>query len=256
MMYAVIFLFGISIGSFLNVLIDRLSIGESIGGRSHCDYCKKTLSFFDLIPILSFMFLRGKCRYCKKSLSLQYPSVELLTGMTFVGIALYSLKEFTPLALVNLLLLLIIYSGLIVILIADLKFRIIPDEMLIVITTAVIIQHLLVGVSSFPISFACGLILFAIFLMLFLITKGKGMGFGDVKYAFFMGFFLGFPGAVISFYVAFLTGALLSIILILIGKKRFGQTIAFGPFLILGTVCAHFLANPLWRMFLNILGYP
>ncbi|NTU72891.1 prepilin peptidase, partial [Candidatus Roizmanbacteria bacterium] len=79
-----IFILGTAIGSFLNVLIDRLPQGKSIGGRSHCDYCEKQLTPVDLVPVLSFIFLRGKCRYCHKKLSIQYPLMELLTGVIFV----------------------------------------------------------------------------------------------------------------------------------------------------------------------------
>src|SRR3989344_3248327 len=79
-----LFIFGTAIGSFLNVLIDRLPREESIMGRSHCEYCKKILSPIDLIPVLSFLFLKGKCRYCGKKLSLQYPGIEILTGVLFV----------------------------------------------------------------------------------------------------------------------------------------------------------------------------
>src|SRR3989339_1486823 len=80
----VIFIFGASIGSFLNVLIDRLPEEKSINGRSHCDFCGKKITWYDLIPVLSFILLGGKCRYCHKKLSLQYPVIELITGVIFV----------------------------------------------------------------------------------------------------------------------------------------------------------------------------
>src|SRR3989338_3394559 len=82
-----LFIFGTAIGSFLNVLIDRLPREESINGRSHCEYCKKTLSPLDLVPVLSFLFLKGKCRYCGRKLSWQYPGIEILTGLLFVSIS-------------------------------------------------------------------------------------------------------------------------------------------------------------------------
>src|SRR3990167_9673658 len=88
MSYIFLFVLGLAVGSFLNVLIDRLPREESIKGRSHCDDCKKTLSWNDLIPILSYVGLRGKCRYCKTNLSWQYPFIELLTTVIFVYILL------------------------------------------------------------------------------------------------------------------------------------------------------------------------
>src|SRR3989344_25048 len=125
-----LFFLGTIIGSFLNVLIDRLPREESIMGRSHCDHCKKTLSPIDLIPVLSFLFLKGKCRYCGKKLSLQYPGIEILTGVLFVLIynfkfLIYNSNSNFEFQISNY----AIVSCLIVIFFIDLKNQIIPDEM-------------------------------------------------------------------------------------------------------------------------------
>src|SRR3989338_6609722 len=89
MFYILIFMIGLAIGSFLNVLIDRLPFEEPITGRSHCDHCKKDLAWYDLLPILSYAYLGAKCRYCGKKLSFFYPLVELLTGVMFVGVVMW-----------------------------------------------------------------------------------------------------------------------------------------------------------------------
>ena len=86
MFYLLLFLIGIAIGSFLNVLIDRLPNEEKITGRSHCDHCQKKLAWYDLIPVISYVFLGARCRYCSKKLSFFYPMVELITGIMFIWV--------------------------------------------------------------------------------------------------------------------------------------------------------------------------
>ncbi|MCJ7740544.1 prepilin peptidase [Candidatus Microgenomates bacterium] len=246
-----LFVLGLCIGSFLNVLIDRLPKGKSVvSGRSHCDYCRHTLAWYDLIPLFSFLYLRRKCRYCQKVISWQYPVIELLTGAFFVLVYLLDNQNY-QLLITNYQL--IIISGLIVIFFADLKFRIIPDQVLIVLIAASFLfdlfyeQNLLLGHLLAAIVFG------AFFLILFLFTKGKGMGFGDVKFAFFMGLFLGYPKIIVAFYLSFLTGAAVSLILILAGKKTMKSTIPFGPFLIVSTIISQFMGNQLWEIFKRFL---
>ncbi len=235
MNYIFLFILGLAIGSFLNLLADRLPKGEDIFVKpSHCDFCKKRLSPKDLIPLLSFIMQKGKCRYCKKKLSVEYPLVELATGLGFVLI--YSLLQNIALpspGIISLIFLLAIYSILLVIFVSDIKYFIIPDEMIIAGVVLTIIYKLVYLQNDILPSLVSGLAAFLFFYFLYIITRGKGMGFGDVKLAFLMGLLLSFPGIVISFYIAFLTGAVIGIILILIGKAKFGKRIAFGPFLAL-----------------------
>jgi leader peptidase (prepilin peptidase) / N-methyltransferase len=266
MVFILIFLLGLFIGSFLNVLADRLPRNETvIRGRSHCEKCKRELAWFDLIPLLSFILLKGKCRYCRVRLSSYYPIVEFTTGIFFTLTTFFILNgsQF-PISnfqfsinyqlIVSLFYYLIIVSSLIVVFFADLKYGIIPDKVifpamiisflyLILNTKYLILSHLLSAIG------AC-----LFFLLLFLITRGKGMGFGDVKFAFLMGLVLGFPNIIISLYIAFLTGAIVGIILIIWRKKRIiGTSIPFGPFLVLGTFLAIFLGNFLFQGFLKVL---
>jgi leader peptidase (prepilin peptidase) / N-methyltransferase len=255
-----IFIFGLFIGSFLNVLADRLPRGETVvGGRSHCEVCKKELEWYDLIPLLSFAFLKGRCRYCHTRLSLRYPAVELTTGILFVLVYLFLARDsilYQVLSikyLVELLYYLFIISCLIVVFFADLKYGIIPDKIIfpaIIISAIYLIlntQYLLPHVLS-----AVGACLF--FLMLFLVTRGRGMGFGDVKFAFFMGLVLGYPNIIVGLYIAFLTGAIVGCILILWRKKKLkGASIPFGPFLVLGTVLAMFGGDFILQRIMSVL---
>ncbi len=234
----VLFLFfiGLAVGSFLNVLIDRLPNGESVLiGRSHCDFCKKTLRWYELLPVISWIMQGGKCRRCHKRLSIQYPLIELVTAVGFIF--LYQLLASSMLSLFAYAL---IFSSLLVIFVADFKYQIIPDSMIAAgILGALLVLFFPMNHKLFIMNYifsAVGASLF--FLTLWFITRGRGMGFGDVKLAFLLGLLLGFPRIIVAFYIAFLTGALVGVILILSGKKSLKSNVPFGPFLILGAVAA------------------
>ncbi len=253
-----IFIFGIFIGSFLGVVIDRLPRGESIiKGRSHCDSCKKSLGAIDLIPILSFLFLQGKCRHCKARLSWFYPTVEIITGVLFVLTALqsgiiYNLSSITY--EIEFIYYLFIISTLVVIFFIDLKYGIIPFSLILPVTLITFL-YLLFNTHYFPFSnLTAALGACAFFLLLFLVTRGRGMGFGDVVYAFFMGLLLGLPQIVAGLYLSFVSGAVVSLILIGLKKKKMkGGTVPFGPFLVFGTIVVLLWGEPLIHLVLSYL---
>lgn len=231
----VVFIFGLTIGSFLNVLIDRLPKREDVfWGRSRCDFCKKRLRWFELIPLLSFLLQRGRCRRCKKKLSLQYPLIELVTAVGFLFLFQGQASQaHQDLALRGSW---IVFSSLLVIFVADLKYQIIPDSMVVVGLIGVLLQgqafEARQGLAFWYAAFGAA----AFFLALLLLTRGRGIGLGDVKFGFLMGLLLGFPKIVIGLYIAFLTGAFVGVILIMTKKKLLKSKIAFGPFLVIGTV--------------------
>ena len=229
-------LLGLAVGSFLNVLIDRLPKGQSVVfGRSHCDFCKKNLRWYELIPVLSFVVQRGRCRQCRKKISWQYPVVEFVTAVGFMGIALQSQALEFPqsLALVGQWL---IFSSLLVIFVADLKYQIIPDSMIIAGIVGVLLQGQAFDARQGPALWLSGLGASAFFLLLYFLTRGRGMGLGDVKLAFFLGLLLGYPGIIVGLYAAFLTGAGAGVILMIGKYKTWKSRVAFGPFLIIGAV--------------------
>jgi prepilin signal peptidase PulO-like enzyme (type II secretory pathway) len=230
------FLYGLALGSFSNVLIDRLPNEESIvHGRSHCDHCKKILRWYELIPLVSFIIQKGKCRRCHVRLSWQYPLIEFVVG---IGVAAIVSQTYTsPMLLIGSV---VVFLCLMVITVADLKYEIIPDETvalgLVGIVLILLSRHL--TPLGYVYSVLSGTIASLAFLALYIVTRGRGMGFGDVKLVFLLGLFLGFPGIVIGLYAAFLTGAIVGVILILVRKRTLKSHVPFGPFLILGSVLA------------------
>lgn len=241
-----IFIFGLCIGSFLNVLIYRLPHFLPITGRSFCPKCKKKILWYDNIPLVSFILLRGKCRTCHSPISLQYPLVELATGILTVYSIQYAV--FSGENLLNTFYYLLLLYALIVVFVSDLRYQIVPDQVIYpAIGISLIRQISLIGQGwSFLLS---GLGAGLFFLILHLVTRRRGMGMGDVKLAFLMGLVLGFPKIILALYLAFLTGAFVGVILILVGKKRFGEHIPFGPFLTSATLVSLFWGDEILKWF-------
>lgn len=242
-----IFLFGLLVGSFLNCFVYRLNQEENLlsffKGRSYCPKCRKTLAWFDNIPLLSFCFLRGRCRWCHSPISFQYPLVELLTAIFSLLVWQLSGKFLSIDFIFNLFFLYI----LITLFLSDLFYRTIPDQ---ITYPALIISFIFIFLNKDYLNILVGLISASFFLFLVLITKEKGMGWGDVKLAGLMGLVLGFPKTIVAFYLAFLTGACLGVILVLSKKKKFKSEIPFGPFLTGATFIALFWGERIWRFFL------
>lgn len=252
MIHVMSFVFGLFLGSFINVLIDRLPEGENVlVGRSRCDYCQKKLTWRELIPVLSYVLLHGKSHCCKKSLSIQYPLIEIITG----GMCWFIVGSFFPDALL-ITSLLCIYLSLLVIIVTDIKTMIIPDVMVIVGIVGVLLMRFYEKVTFIELVYEYvvpGIVVSLFFYSLWYFSKGKSMGFGDVKYAFFMGLFLGYPLVIVSLYAAFLTGAIYGVILILSRSKSAKSKVPFGPFLVFGTVLSHIYGAhviDIWRNFL------
>jgi len=273
LIYLFIFVFGTICGSFLNCVIYRLEIGESfLKGRSYCPHCKHVLTWQDLIPIFSFLILKGKCRYCHQKISWQYPLVELATGILFVSTLIYFFSKTSILvnsAMTELtsIYYLVIACFLIIIFVYDLKHYIIPDK---VIYPAIAIAFLYqlfkiwdlgfvpnfeFRISNFqtlanPLLSAFLASLF--FLMIVLISQGKWMGVGDIKLAFLMGLILSFPNILVALFLAFFIGAIIGIGLIIARKKTLKSEIPFGPFLVSGTFLAMFFGQKLIDTYLNL----
>jgi prepilin signal peptidase PulO-like enzyme (type II secretory pathway) len=259
-----VFLLGLVFGSFVNVVIYRtLNGGSPLVGRSKCDHCHKKISWYDNIPLLSYALLKGKCRHCKKSISIQYPIIELLTGLLFVwwyavGFAFFKLTQ-QPFLYLQPIFWLSVGVLLLIIAITDLVSYIIPDYAVFLLGLAALFYRIystLSGVmqpADFWSAIISGLALAAFFSLIILLTKGKGMGWGDVKLAFVMGLILGPQRLIVATFLAFILGALVGLILIFLKRKKFGQILPFGPFLVIGTVLGLIWGNQIWNWYISYL---
>ncbi len=248
-----VFVFGLIIGSFLNCVIYRLGSNKSfLKGRSFCPECKHVLAWNDLIPVISYLMLLGKCRYCKKAISIQYPLIELATAILFVSV--FNFDHITRTVY-----LFIALSLFIVIFVFDLKHYIIPDK---VVLPAIVISLVYNAFLLFTGDIVLGKFLNYIyagffpalfFFLLFFISQGKWIGFGDVKLALFMGLFLGFPKILVALFLAFMFGAIIGVGLIVFGNKTIKSELPFGPFLISGTILALFFGTNIINWYLSFL---
>lgn len=259
-----LFIFGLVIGSFLNVVIYRSVNGESpFKGRSHCDHCGKLVDWKENIPLLSFVILRGKCANCKKRISWQYPVVELLVGLLFVwwywmgrGFFLLAADPFTwaqPAFW------LVVGIVLLMVVVYDLAYYLIPDFLTIPLVVLTLLYRIGLGVTGqmrwvdLITSGLAGLILAWFFMGLYLGTGKKGFGLGDVKLAPALGLLLGWQKTLVMIFMAFILGATVALVLMALGKKKLGQTIPFGPFLVLATILSLLWGGLIWDWYWAIL---
>ena len=259
-----IFVLGAAVGSFLNVLVWRSGREKKwVWERSVCDDCGRRLRWWENIPVISFLFLCGRCRTCRFPIPREYPVVELATGIIFFLINFqFPISNFQFPGLILHFIFYAIATLLIAVFLFDFHYQIIPDWATIVLILLTIPYHFLFCpqfLNSYILKFLYSylppaLVAAGFFLFLHLITQGRGMGLGDVKFAFFMGFFFGFPKIIFAFYLAFLTGAATGVILILIKRKKFGQRISFGPFLVLATFVIWFWGEELVKCVKAIMG--
>jgi len=253
-----IFIFGIIIGSFLNVLILRLRSDESpVTGRSHCPACQHTLTPFDLVPIVSFVALRGRCRYCQVAISWQYPLVELANGLLFVcawvfGGYTVELLLAHPIGLVALLRDLILVAGLVTLFVYDLRWQELPYIITFPLLGIVALLGLVAGLPWWSIGIA-GLIGGGFFLFQFLISRGKWIGDGDIPLGALMGAALGWPLIVVALMLSYWIGAVIALILVATGGKKMTSTVPLGVFLVIGTLISLWWGDEFIRWYLGLL---
>lgn len=242
--------FGLAIGSFLAAYTFRTPRGLKISrGRSFCPRCKKPIAFYDNIPLLSFFLLKGRCRRCHRKISLRYPAIELSTAVLFliiylnIGRLVSNIPWLTGLSFpFNTIYLILIAVLLLAVLITDLEHQLVLDQV-VFLGFLLTFAFLLCGSSALFYSYLlAGFTAAFLLLLLHLITRGRGMGLGDVKLALFAGTFLGFPSAISWLFLSFIVGAIVSLFLLALNKKHFGDRIAFGPFLVLAFFLILFFA--------------
>lgn len=270
------FLLGLAVGSFLNSVIFRLETGEGLafsGGkvaRSYCRHCGRVLRWFELIPVASFLGLKGRCRTCRTRLSWQYPTVELLAGVLFAFVVwqvFAPVWQASALAVLDVKLarlLTVVFSWyvvsvLIVVSVYDLRHYLIPD---VVILPALLLAVVYNGVSDLAaITEGSGRVLTAaefsrtlsglgagigaavFFWALVAISRGRWLGLGDVKLVLFMGLVLGWPRILPALVLAFWVGAIGGGVMLLVGRKQLKSPIPFGPSLAFGTIAVLLLGT-------------
>lgn len=246
---------GLAFGSFANVVASRVPEGRSvIRPGSRCPNCCRALSWHENVPVVSFLFLRGRCRSCRWRIPVRYPLVEILMAGTFTAVsAKFGLVWRIPL-------LLVFSFTLVTITITDVEHRRIPSA--IVWWSILLALPLMVGaaiIEGRPGSVAVallGAIGFSGGLRVIHELNPKWMGFGDVRLALLLGLVLGFAGAatlLTGILLSFAYGTVIGLFLIVIGKGEFGRAIPFGPYLALGSMTALFAGNSIWSAYTGLL---
>ena len=245
-------IYGLVIGSFLNVVIWRLPRHESlVSPRSHCPGCDAPIAVHDNIPLLSWLMLRGRCRHCGEPISIRYPFIELATAVLFAAVGARFAHSWALPAF------LVLTAALIAISAIDLEHFIIPNRIVypvgfasvILLAAAAAIEH---DWSRFAHALLGAAGAFMFFFILHIVAP-RGMGFGDVRLSFVLGLFLGWMGGLYVFgglFTGFLLGAVIGSVLIAVGSRGRKQHIPFGPFLAAGTMIFVLFGDPIvswWR---------
>lgn len=242
----IFFVLGLIIGSFLNVVIFRYGTHRPFRGRSHCLVCQNQLRWHELVPLISFIWLKGRCRNCRTRISLQYPLVEFIAGAVFLGLFI----KFQDLFFSDTLGFSLTYgyyatvfSILLVISVYDLKHKIIPDKLVLILGIITFLGLFFFSADGFLLQkmslldFSTGILIALPLALLWLVSKGSWMGLGDAKLALSLGWILGPALALAGLIAAFWSGAIAGFLLIIFSRKhKIKSEIPFAPFLVFGAI--------------------
>ena len=249
MLTVVITFVGLILGSFLSVLLERLPTGQAglpkgkpgiISGRSECPHCHRVLAWYDLIPILSYVFLWGRCRQCRARISLLYPSLEL-TMAAVLGLYAYRFGLTGIWSVVDL----VVLFGLVALFFFDLRYQILPDVITIPLILIALFRLFLNRPESLINMLIMGFVLTLIFGLLYMISHGRWLGLGDVKLAMLIGLLFGYPEALGVTLVAVWTGALVGLGLIMLGRASMKTALPFGSFWTLVAIITMIVPGPI-----------
>ncbi|OGY46384.1 MAG: hypothetical protein A2840_00785 [Candidatus Buchananbacteria bacterium RIFCSPHIGHO2_01_FULL_47_11b] len=244
----IVFIFGLIFGSFLNVVIYRLNVGSFGRSRSFCPDCNHQLSWWDNIPVVSFLLLAGRCRYCKKNISIQYPLVELGTALILVWL-------YTELGISQVFFLYAIFAFfLVVIFTYDLRYYLIADEVTIPAMIVAFVGNIFLGAD--PLSLVTGAVLGGgFFSVQYLVSSGRWIGGGDIRLGAVMGLMLGWQVTIIALFIGYVVGAAVGLTLIAVKKKKLGSQLPFGTFLSGATLIALIYGRNIYDWYISTLGF-
>jgi leader peptidase (prepilin peptidase) / N-methyltransferase len=249
----VVFLFGLAVGSFDNVAIYRIPEDKSLWApRSFCPTCGNTIAWYDNIPLLSFIILRGRCRHCGEHISWRYPLVELLSGLLFLAVFAKVGYQWTA----ELLPYLFMVTVLIIVAAIDLQTQIIPNKIMYpaipLALAAMGIVALARGDYHIITDSLIGAAIVAVPWALFALVFPKGFGMGDAKLAAFTGAILGWRSELVGFFIGIVLGAIVGVVLMAAGKRGRKSRIPFGPFLAAGALIALFWGQAIWDAYTGL----
>lgn len=286
-LYLILFVFGLGVGSFLNVVSLRYRPGQKlldkkvIGGRSHCPSCHKKLAWYELIPVISFFVQLGKCRHCGHKLSLQYPIVEILSGLIFVLVPLALIKAdpffFYERMIIVSAVWVIIFILFLLLSLIDLRHFIIPNSINLSLAISglilILINSYYQRFSSLSGSFLrhyasifglreniwlnylfAAVLGIAILGLIIFLSRGKAMGLGDLKLVGALGLIFGWPDVLMVLLLSFIIGALVSIVFLIAKKKKMKDMIPFGPFLVIGSSLTFFFGYQIIDGYFKMFG--
>lgn len=254
-----VFLIGLIIGSFLNVVVARTKSGRSlVFSRSACETCGVTVAPHDLMPLLSFFLLRGRCRACTAPISWQYPAVEFATGLLLALAYLRYTQGFAlPEEFVNSQLFWwlirdgVFFSFLMVLFVYDWRFLLLPDRFTIPGIAIALLINAWLGLPILSLLLAVGL-LAGFFIIQHFISHGSWVGTGDIRMGALVGAMLGLPEGLLALFLAYLIGAGVGVFLLLTRRANWRTPVPFGAFLALGAVAALFLGPVLVNWYLGL----
>lgn len=223
---------GLCLGSFFNALAYRIGTNQSIvRGRSQCPQCKNTIAWYDLIPVLSFLWLRAKCRTCRQPISWQYPVVEMVTAAVLLGLYVrFSVTSEFWLAAATMLFLIPVF-------LTDWRYYLIPDS--VSVTGLVVVAGLQLWFGASVKSLLFGVLVGAgFFAWQYVLSRGRWIGAGDIRLGALMGAALGVSRTLVALFLAYIGGAVVALILIARGQKKAGSHLPFGTFLVAATFVA------------------
>lgn len=239
------FLLGLALGSFANAVIYRLRVRMSpFKGRSLCPKCKQTLKALDLVPVLSYVFLRGRCRYCGKKISLQYPVVELSMALLSLAMTLrFGLGVHAAFGVVLSWFLLVIF-------VYDLKYQLILDRVSVPAMVFALIGSLAIH-RSFTSILLGGILGGGFFLIQYVLSKGRWIGGGDIRLGLVLGLAFGWPLTIVCLILAYFSGAVVSVLLVIRRRRSWSSLVPFGTFLSFAGVVTFLYGNELLFWYLH-----